>query len=144
MILVLFCAGLIVQAIISDKLLQDGDIEINPGPTYNIERVVQASFHEGNRELFGETAGIQYACNSLYALSWIQIRQIFHWSKSDLDHISNEGDCLYKSLGTFYMLSADQLPGFVKTFSHNIPIRYVRFETQLATLTIGDFFKICL
>ena len=53
---------------------------------------MQASFHEENRELFGETAGIQYACNSLYALSWIQIRQIFHWRKSDLDHILNEGD----------------------------------------------------
>ena len=101
---------------------------------------MQASFHEENRELFGETAGIQYACNSLYALSWIQIRQIFHWRKSDLDHILNEGDCLYKSLGTLDILPADQLPGFVKTFSHNIPIRYVRFETQLATLTFGDFF----
>ena len=76
----------------------------------------------------------------MYALSWIQIRQIFHWRKSDLDHILNEGDCLYKSLGTLDILPADQLPGFVKTFSHNIPIRYVRFETQLATLTFGDFF----
>ena len=32
-ILVLFCLGLIVQAVISDKLLQDGDIETNPWPT---------------------------------------------------------------------------------------------------------------
>ena len=109
MILVLFCVGLIVQAVISDKLLQDGDIDTKPGPTYNIERVVQGSFHQGNRELFGETAGIQCACNSLYALCWVQIKQIFHWGKSDLDHILVEGDCLYKSLGTLVMLSADQL-----------------------------------
>ena len=68
MILVLFCVGLIVQAVISDKLLQDGDIKINPRPTCNVERVVQGSFHQGNRELFGETAGIQCACNTLYAL----------------------------------------------------------------------------
>ena len=54
MILVLFCVGLIVQAVISDNVLQDGDIETNPGPTYNIERVVQGSFHQRNRELFGE------------------------------------------------------------------------------------------
>ena len=46
MILVLFCVGLIVQAVIYNKLLQDGDIETNPGPTYNIERVVQGSFHQ--------------------------------------------------------------------------------------------------
>ena len=38
------------------------------------------------------------------------------------------------------MLSADQLSGFVKMFSHNIPVRYVRLETQLATLTFGDSF----
>ena len=39
--MILFCIGLIVQAVISDKLLQDGDIETNRGPNYNIERVVQ-------------------------------------------------------------------------------------------------------
>ena len=35
---------------------------------------------------------------------------MFHWGKSDLDHILVEGNCLYKSLGFL----ADQLPGFVK------------------------------
>ena len=130
MIVVLFCVGLIVQDVISDKILQDGDIENNPGPTYNIERVEQGSFHQGNRkELFGESAGIQCACNSLYALCWVQIKQIFHWGKSDLDHILVEDDCLYKSLGTLDMFSANQLPGFVKMFSHNNPVRYVRLET---------------
>ena len=34
MILVLFCVGLIVQTVISDNLLQDGDTVINPKPTY--------------------------------------------------------------------------------------------------------------
>ena len=140
MILVLFCVELIVQAVISDKLLQDGDSETNPGPTYNTERVTQGSFHQGNRELFGDAAGIQCACNSLYALCWVQIKQIFHWGKSDLDHILVKEHCLYKSLGTLDMLPADQLPEFVKMFSHNIPVRYVRLETQLATLTFGDSF----
>ena len=40
MILELFCVGLIVQTVISDKVLQDGDIETNRGPTCNIERLV--------------------------------------------------------------------------------------------------------
>ena len=90
--------------------------------------------------MFGETAVIHWACNSLYALCWVQIKQKFYWGESDLDHILVEGDCLYKSLGTLDMLSADQLSGFVKMFSHNIPVRYVRLETQLATLTFGDSF----
>ena len=38
------------------------------------------------------------------------------------------------------MLSADQVPGFVKIFSHNIPVCCVRLETQLATLKFGDPF----
>ena len=101
---------------------------------------MQGSFHQENRELFGETAGIQCAYNSLYALCWVQIKQIFHWGKSDLDHILAEGDCLYKILGTLDMLSADQLPGLVKMFNHNIPVRYVRHGTQLATLAFGDSF----
>ena len=41
---------------------------------------------------------------------------------------------LFKSLGTLDILSADQLSGFVKMFSHNNPVRYVRLETKLATL----------
>ena len=78
--------------------------------------------------MFGETAGIQCACNSFYALCWVQIKQIFHWGKSDLDHILAEGDCLYKSLGTLGMPSVDQLPGFVKMMSHNISVQYARLS----------------
>ena len=40
MILVLFLRWVIVQAVIPDKLLQDGYIETNVGLTYNIERVL--------------------------------------------------------------------------------------------------------
>ena len=57
-----------------------------------------------------------------------------------MDNILVEGDCLGKILGTLDTLSADQLPGFVKMFSRNIPVRCVRLETQLATLTFGDSF----
>ena len=76
MILVLFCIGLKVQTVISDKILQDGDIETNPGQIFNIEREEQDSFHQENRGLFGETKDIQCACNSFYALCWVQIKQI--------------------------------------------------------------------
>ena len=58
MTLVLFCLGIIGQAVISDKLLQNEDNETNSRSTCNIERLVKGSFHQGNRELFGETVGI--------------------------------------------------------------------------------------
>ena len=38
------------------------------------------------------------------------------------------------------MLSTDQLPGFVKMFSHSIPVRYVRLKPQLTTLAFGVYF----
>ena len=58
MILTFYCVGLAVQTVISDKLLHDGDIETNPGPTYNNERVVPGSFYQGNRELFRKNVGV--------------------------------------------------------------------------------------
>ena len=38
---------------------------------------MQGSFDQGNKELLGETAGIQCACNFLYALCWVQINKNF-------------------------------------------------------------------
>ena len=37
-------------------------------------------------------------------------------------------------------LSVDQLPAFVKMYNHDIPVQYLRLETQLATLINGDSF----
>ena len=139
-LIVLICLKLLIQAIISGMQLNSGDIETNPGPTYNLEKTVHGSFRQGNSQLFGETAGIQCACNALYALCWTQIKQIFHWVRRDLDHILVEGDNLYKSLHTSDMLSVDQLPAFVKMYNHDIPIQYLRPETQLATLINGESF----
>ena len=40
----------------------NGGIESNPDPcTYDIQKTVQGSFHQG-RPKFGETSGIQCAC----------------------------------------------------------------------------------
>ena len=80
------------------------------------------------------------ACIALCALCWTQIKQVFHCVRRDLDHILVKGDHLYKSLHTSDMLSVDQLPAFVKMYNHDIPVQYLRLETQLATLINGDSF----
>ena len=116
--------------------LKGGDIEKN----LNLEKIVHGSFYQGNSQLFGVTAGIQCACNALYALCWTQIKQIFHWVRRDLDQILVEEDNLYKSLHTSDMPSVDQLPAFVKMYNHDIPVQYLRPETLLATLINGDSF----
>ena len=43
-------------------LLLGGDIETNPGPTYAVDKAVLGTFHQGDQR-FGETAGVQCACN---------------------------------------------------------------------------------
>ena len=98
------------------------------------------SKHQGNSQLFAETAGIQCGCNALYALCWTQVKQIFHWVRRDLDHVLIEGDNLYKILHMSDMLSVDQLPVFLKMYNLDIPVQYLRLETQLATLIKGDSF----
>ena len=135
----LICLKLLLQAIISGIQLKGGDIETNPGPAYNLEKIVHGSFHQGNSQLFGETADIQCACNALYAVCWTQIKQIFYWVRRDLDHILVEGDNLYKSLHTSVMLSVTQLPAVLKIYNHDIPVQYLRLETQLAALINCDF-----
>ena len=74
----LICLRLLIQAIIYGKQLKGGDIQTNLGPIYDLEKIVHGPFHQGNSQLFGETAGIHCTCNALYALCWTQIKQIFH------------------------------------------------------------------
>ena len=38
------------------------------------------------------------------------------------------------------MLSVDQLPAFLKMYNLDIPVKYLRLQTQLATLLKGDSF----
>ena len=91
------------------------------------------------REIVSYLVKLQ-AFGALYALCWTQIKQLFRWSRWNLDHVLVEGDNLYKSLHASDMLSVDQLPAFVKLYNHYIPVQYLKLETQLATLINGDSF----
>ena len=48
----LFLCDLNIGLIILLRLVTPGDIEMNPGPAYNIVKLVKASFHQGN-PMFG-------------------------------------------------------------------------------------------
>ena len=58
-----------VMLVLVVRLIIDGDIESNPGPTCVIEKAIDDSYHQGDQR-FGNTAGDYCACNSLYALYW--------------------------------------------------------------------------
>ena len=63
----LTCISVMLALVV--RLIIDGDIESNPGPTYVIEKAIHGSYHQGDPR-FGKTAGVHCACNSLYALCW--------------------------------------------------------------------------
>ena len=122
-----------------NTLIIDGDVESNPGPAYVIEKAICGSYHQGDRR-FSDTAGVQRACNSLYALCWSQIRKVDFWDRLDLDHILTKGDRLYKTLNTFDMLSVDDLLCFVRVYDENVQIEFLQLKTKLASVTNGDTF----
>ena len=114
-----------------------GDVESNPGPTYAVEKkAILGSFHQGDR--FGDTADIQCACNSSYALCWSKVKKVFVWNGSDLHHILVEGDLLYKLLNTIDLLSDNELPRSVQLFDFSVPVTFWQLETKIATLAAVD------
>lgn len=116
-----------------------GDVESNPGPTFSLRRAVTGTFHQGDLR-FGETAGIQCACNALYSLCWSQIKSISKWKEVDLDYILTEGDKLYKSLNTVNLLSVDELPRSLVIYDTPINVTYTSLHTEFATSIEGDQF----
>ena len=106
-----------------------GDVESNPGTSYAIDKVILASFHQGDTR-FGTTAGIQCTCNSLFALCFSQLKKVFRWNTADLDFLLTEGDILYKSLRTMDLLSADELPRSVVMPNYNISIDYLNWKLK--------------
>ena len=116
-----------------------GDVESNPGPIYSIEKVIQGSLHQGNPR-FRRTDGVQCACNSLFALCWLQVKTVSQWNKSNLNHVLTEGDLLYKSLNVLDMLTADDLPRSIVMCNIKFPLDFLELKTEIAHLFSEDLF----
>ena len=119
------------------KLLADGDIESNPGPSSNFLKVVQGSFHQGDPK-FGDTAGVQCACNSLFAICWSFIKRVTVWSTYDLDYILENGDRMYMSLETHKILTLDDLPPNVSVEGHAMQV--VKLGNESGWINIANRF----
>ena len=74
-----------------------------------IQKAVLGSFHQGH-EKFGDTAGIQCACNALFAICFSVIKKVTIWKIWDLDYILEQGDALFKKVNISRALSIDELP----------------------------------
>ena len=124
----LFLCDLNIGLIVLLKLITAGDVEMNPGPTYNIVKLVKASFHQGN-PMFDVSTGIQCACNALFAICWAKIKNMSYWTSCDLDYILIKTDELFESISLFRYLAPEDLPNELNVEGTNVAIEYVRLVT---------------
>ena len=86
-------------------------------------KVVQGSFNHGNA-MFGETAGIQCACMTLFAISYSTLKDVNRWDQFDLDIILINGDALYKSLRRQTLLRVENLPRYFKMDEETVFVQF--------------------
>ena len=101
-------------------MLQDGDVESNPG-SVDIAKLLFGSFNQGDSR-FGQTAGLQCACNSLISVCWSSIKHVSVWKSWDLDHILNASDLMFKKLGLLLSLSLEELPNEVHMYGQKLQV----------------------
>ena len=102
-------------------LLQSGDIETNPGPTFSIS-TIKGSFHQGNPK-YGPTAGTQCMCNSLASLCYSKIILPRFWTTNDIDTVLTLGNSEYSRLGFVNdYLSFDDIPSTFNLGDHVIEL----------------------
>ena len=70
---------------------------------------IQGSFSQTDPR-FGESAGIQCACNTLVSLCWSANRRANIWKTSDLDFILTKGNELFEFVNLKRSLYFDELP----------------------------------
>ena len=110
-------------------------LEAVPNSTYAIEGHILDSFHQGDSR-FGATAGVQCACNSLFAICWSVIRKVSLWQSCDMDHMLVKGDGNYKLLGTFDILSVDEL---VSDEEFSFSVEFMSLENSEISANSVDF-----
>ena len=116
----------------------DNILEAVPNSTYAIEGHILVSFHQGDSR-FGATAGVQCACNSLFVVCWSVIRKVSLWQSCDMDHLLVKGDANYKLLGTFDILSVDELPRIVPDEEFSFSVEFMSLENREISANSADF-----
>ena len=71
-------------------------------------KITQGSFHQGNIERFGLSAGTQCTCCALFSVTFSIIKNPGWWKSIDIDFVVQSGDKIYKNLnlraGQYLML----------------------------------------
>ena len=88
----------------------DGDIASNPGPTYNILKVIQGYSHQGDPK-FGKSAGVQCGTCAPVPICGSHFKNVGYWSSNDIETIFEHGTRVFSLLGIHTRgLAAEKLP----------------------------------
>ena len=119
-------------------LLISGDIESNPGPpTREILKTVSGNFNQGHLK-FGATAGIQCACNALYAICFSIVKKVSIWKSFDLDYILENGDETFKTVGISRAMELNELPRNLTIENCSVTVEFL--DNQFGLLGYGNLF----
>ena len=105
------------------------------GDEYILVNSIQGSFHQGNVEKFGDTAGRQYTCMALFAIAYASFKRLGILQKCDLDVILMNGVQLCKSLDRTDYLSVIDLSQTFQVGSVRVNVEYN--INKYGTLTNG-------
>ena len=94
------------------------------GAEYILANGIQGSFHQGNVEKFGDTAGRHCTCMSLFAIAYDSFKRLGIWNKCDLGVVLMRGDQLYKSLDRTDSLSVTDFSETFQVGSVQVNIEY--------------------
>ena len=97
---------------------------------------------------FGQIAGIQCTCNSLFATSWSTVRNVTIWKGLDLDTVLNNGDQSFKSLNKETVLSPDELPNKIDIHGQCLNVRKLcnqpgLLTTDITSTSLQEYYSDC-
>lgn len=98
----------------------------------SFQKIIQGTFNQSH-SMFGESAGKQCACCSLYAISFTVAKSPGNWNSNDIDYIIKEGDVLYKSLNKNTYLMVLDLPNIFPLID-NIQVKVIYLENEYGFL----------
>jgi len=85
--------------------------------------------------LFYYLLHVQCACNALFSICWSKVRKINQWTTSDLDHILDNGDSIYKyllygpgPLNQICHLNVDDLPREINLSHGQISLDFLELK----------------
>ena len=102
---------------------------------YHRQKKIRPSALNSELMIYLLYAGIQCACNSLYALCWSTIKRISVWTTSDLYYVLENGDSLFKSINTNMALNVDELPVNVNIEGHSLDVILLENEAGVMKTT---------